>query len=234
VEDELLENAIKIMINESEHKRKIGFLESYVLKYATLKDYGELPRVLAEKEILQYDVVLVMVNTDFSGHGGHWILASINIPKKTLVLFDTSLVLTPNYYKKPFYFLLRTLHAAHEVQSIPFQVHQWRLSVCLDVVQQQNAYDCGPLVVCNTYAAIHNVLLRDSPVRSFKIREWILQILKDGKSNRSNRKDKQKEKEGKRKDKLPSVALEKDISNFAPVGLQIHFDFFSEVNTAGN
>lgn len=41
VEDELLENAIKILVQKKRLENEVAFLESYVMNWSMRKDYGE-------------------------------------------------------------------------------------------------------------------------------------------------------------------------------------------------
>lgn len=225
VEDELIEKAITTLIQQNELIDQCGFLESYVMKYGTrLDDHdGVLCRIVEEKALLQKKAVLALVNTDFEGHGGHWVLGVMDMVNRKILLIDSSLVLSKTYYRKTFFVLLNILHVAFSVEGEVFYPNDWRLRVCLDTVQQENAYDCGPLTVCNAYAIMQNQFLDKPPKSTVKIREWILYTLKSTSNT-------QVEIVGAGNGKAEEAKEREIIKQFEATGLKIRFTFFFDSN----
>jgi hypothetical protein len=177
VEDEIFEAAMKSMLkNEAGLDGRFCILESFVCNWSTRSSYedGEFIRILQEKNLLEKEVILSLINTDMRGHGGHWILGVINVPKQLIFIFDSSLVLSPTFYQKFFFCQLHIMHVASQLKNRQLDFDKWKLIVSLDSVQQQNAYDCGPLVVANAFAITKNVQLDLLPNGGF-LRSWIFE-----------------------------------------------------------
>lgn len=151
-------------------------------------------------------------------------LAVIFLQKQKIIIFDSSLVLSSEYYQKYFFGLLHILHVAHQFEdrgTIPdFNAGKWRLFVSLDAVQQNNAFDCGPLVVCNAFCLASLGIQLDRVPKSYSVREWLHHTLVTKKNAIGDRlADKESELELGRKGSTPKKP-------FAPKGLAIRFKFF--------
>lgn len=159
-------------------------------------------------------MIISLVNTEFGGIGGHWILCTIHLPTKTVLIQDSSLVLTASYYRKVFFLLLHILHLALK----DFRTEEWRLVVSLDAVQQTNSYDCGPLAVCNAFGVM-NKLQVDVLPKGDCVREWLLRILTKFEDDL---------KEAPQEDTRGISFVTPKVFN--PTGLKIHYEFFRNKN----
>ncbi|OXA44371.1 Sentrin-specific protease 3 [Folsomia candida] len=221
VEDELLENAIKITLEKENLTDTHTVLETFVIKYGSLKsdDDKQLIGMLSDKKIPSKKIVLALINTDFDNHGGHWLLGCVEIEKKKIIFFDSSIVMSPTFYRRPFFVLLKLLQVAYELEKEPFDPNKWKLIVALNSVQQNNDYDCGPMVVCNAYAISQGAIIRKVP-SSKLVREWLLDVLLE-----ASEKAKGDKGEVEKATDPWAVTREEKVAEFSPKHLKIEFAF---------
>jgi len=176
--------------------------------------------MVEEKSIKSKNLILSLMNTDVQGIGGHWILGIVDQEQKTIILKDTSIVLSDTFYRKYFYYLLKVLYFSHKEKI--FNPNQWKLFVCLDTIQQKNAYDCGPLVIANAYAALFDTKISSVPNSEF-LRKWIHSILvfEDDKQGKGSKKA-----ENHKSDEVKDLTF---IHEFWPTKL-----YYSYCNTNNN
>jgi Ulp1 family protease len=218
VEDEILEKTMKTLLRLEQLEEKFCVLESFVCNWSSRSSYtdGEFIRILHEKELLKKQVVLSLINTDIRGHGGHWILGVIDVSNNRIILFDSSLVLSPTFYQKFFFYQLHIMHVASQLEQTKLDLSKWKLIVSLDSIQQQNAFDCGPLVVANSFAVTKNIQLDRTPNGS-ALRSWILECVS---RFHENNYAVMEESAGKQLDINMDV-----IEPFAPTELHIEYKF---------
>lgn len=94
---------------------------------------------------------------------------------------DSSLVISKSYYQKLFFALLHIVYFTHfeeiSKQGVTTFIKSWELIVSLDCIQQNNAADCGPLVVANVAGLlVQNRQVIGTPA-SVNLRNWIYEIV---------------------------------------------------------
>ncbi len=120
-------------------------------------------------------MITALINTDLNGSGGHWILGLADVPKRRIILMDSSMIASNTFYRKFFFLMLHVLHVAYEISGIWIDDKSWQdweLVLSLNAVQQTNSIDCGPIAVANFYAAIQKLMLTTTP-NSHQLRRWL-------------------------------------------------------------
>ena len=105
----------------------------------------------------------------------HWLLIIASLKSKHVFAVD-SLVSDLRRFSNIFPSIFKIIWTCFAVARVATSVDEWKFSVCKDVPQQKNSYDCGIHAIVNAFAFI-NRLSFPSDIPSQKTRNWIRQIL---------------------------------------------------------
>ena len=91
-----------------------------------------------------FDTIIFPFNTS-KGSGSHWILSSIFLKSKSIIILD-SLTQTESDYKIYFKKLFIVAAIYLKVRNKDCNIGEWRFYVPKDTPKQRNGHDCGPRV----------------------------------------------------------------------------------------
>lgn len=101
------------------------------------------------------EFIMCLINADRSGSGTHWFIGLIIVKSQEIIILDSLFYKrTKKYYDFHFRQLARNLYIFKKIRDEQFEVNQIRYFICKDSIQQQNGYECGPIVCYYLYIFI--------------------------------------------------------------------------------
>uniref|UniRef100_A0A671RNL3 Ubiquitin-like protease family profile domain-containing protein n=1 Tax=Sinocyclocheilus anshuiensis TaxID=1608454 RepID=A0A671RNL3_9TELE len=141
---------------------------------AALGHFSPVLQFCATNRALNYDdLVIIPFNTDISGSGCHWVLATANFREREISVFNSIHSLKTLKHVAPT--LMKIIAYIFTSATENLQASDWKISDVVNTPQQDNGYDCGVFVVVNACAIIDNTPF--GPVNSVKARMWIHSLI---------------------------------------------------------
>jgi len=169
LEGETIEQAINVFIHQQKKSDSILCVPTYLYQLAALEDFTPILQFCAAKKALNYDLIIIPFNTDITGCGYHWVLATVNFREREISVFNSIHSLKTLKHAAPK--LMKVVACMYTSATETFQASDWKTSDVVNTPQQGNGYDCGVFTVVNACAIIDNTPL--GPVNSVKARMWI-------------------------------------------------------------
>ena len=103
--------------------------------------------------------------------GGHWLLVMVNLLTQHCYAID-SLLQNIQKFSGIFSNILKIIASCYAIAGSETDVTMWKFSVCRDVPQQQNSYDCGIHAIVNGFCIINELPLPEK-IPSKLARAWV-------------------------------------------------------------
>jgi len=127
---------------------------------------------------IDHDAFLFLVNP-----GAHWLSVVANLKLKHCFAIE-SLIGVSTMYSILFCHVFKLISACFTAANTAVELDEWKFSLCTDVPQQENSFDCGIRAIVNTFCLL-NELPHPKMVPSEQCRNWVAKMYlsaEDGKN----------------------------------------------------
>ena len=158
--DEVLNFSLQLKVRENSQDifgtsniNSFFVLESFLMLSLLKRNFCIVVQLLYKKKVLNFDSILISMNTDLEGPGFHWVLIHIHLNLKEIRVYNSLRSISlPIKCKESLKNFLAILHA---VAGVPVSLKDYTYLNVTDTPQQlPGSNDCGVSVIQNAFSIL--------------------------------------------------------------------------------